>query len=730
MNKSPGKVGRTWLIAVPVSIVFLVMLLAARFLEIWPTRRPSFHDSFAEGRLSEWKSFGGNWQIYNAGARNDSDERGAKLVTGTRTWENYSLDADVLLLGQSGDAGVVVRSSDEEDGVDSYDGYYVGLRDHNNTVAIGRADHGWMEYQVAQLPGGIHPLQWYHLRVVAVGCEIAAKAYNPASNQSISVAMADSHCALTGGIGLRSYSSGGIWKQVRVAPAGIADLRSIEGNISVEHSAQSLQTEAGFNSMLLNSYRSGSGPSNISATDQMMHTHTPSLGSLRLVSSVNPPTVSVHGSVVLTSPLLIVQDSTGGVAIQGTSSAGLKIGDEIEISGRVIPQRFSASFEKPQTRLLWSGEPAPPISISSSQAAAGKFDDMFVEVEGYLEGAEFATEKIILNLETGHQHYRAILTGAPHNNLLEGLRPKSLLRLRGVCVVDPAFTENLTPFVILLRSSNDVTLLAGPPWWDVKYLIDAAWIMTALVLMGTILYLKAEQWRVRAVTEERARMARDIHDTLAQGFAGISLQLESALRGSPEEPIDSEHIKMALQMARQSRKEAHVTVAALRLLHSAPSLAAILEKVLKPQSLENELRVTISCFEAVARLPIETEIQILRITQEAVANAVQHSRASEVNVIISSDGRSISIAIRDNGCGFQPENAPSVEDGHFGITGMMERARNIDSTLTVESSYLGTTVFLSVPYPPSQHGLQFNFWYFARRSFWSLVRKPQLKEGQ
>ncbi len=175
---------------------------------------------------AEWHAFGGNWETYYGAIRNNSDERGAKFLSGSPGWTDYSVEADILLLGQNGDAGLIVRSSDEEEGVDSYSGYYVGLRDRDGTVAIGRADHGWIEYDAVPVKAGIHPFRWYHLRVVAVGCEIAALAVDPVTQLSTVATLNENEkdCARTGRVGLRSYSSGGIWKNVSVATAGPAEL--------------------------------------------------------------------------------------------------------------------------------------------------------------------------------------------------------------------------------------------------------------------------------------------------------------------------------------------------------------------------------------------------------------------------------------------------------------------------------------------------------------------------
>jgi hypothetical protein len=102
-----------------------------------------YRDSFANGKADEWKALGGTWEVANGAMRNDSDERGAKLLAGSFYWRDYSIEADVMLLGEDGDAGLVLRSSNEEEGVDSYRGYYTGLRRRDNSLVLGRADRGW-----------------------------------------------------------------------------------------------------------------------------------------------------------------------------------------------------------------------------------------------------------------------------------------------------------------------------------------------------------------------------------------------------------------------------------------------------------------------------------------------------------------------------------------------------------------------------------------------------------
>jgi signal transduction histidine kinase len=662
-------------------------------------QEPRYRDSFAFGITAEWHAYGGSWDSYEGAIRNNSDERGAKLITGSSGWADYIVDADLLLLGQNGDAGIIVRSSDEEEGVDAYNGYYAGLRDRNNTVVIGRADHGWMEYQAVPEKKAIHPFHWYHLKVIAVGCEIAALASDPETQQETVVAMHERDCARTGRIGLRSYSSGGLWKNVRVVPAGQAELSAIRKDAPVADSPELLQTETGFNSLLPYSGKVP-GPKDSSSNNPAMNIHTPPLSSLRFVSDIQPAQVTVRGSVVLTAPVLYIEDSTGGIAVDILQASSVKIGDELEVTGIVDPRAVGVMLRNAALRILWSRGPAPPLSVTASQAVTGAFDGMLIEIEGHLQAkSRVKGQSVVLDLQSGHQAYRAILQGARQDLMFDRLQPNSLLRLRGVCVADPAYTENLTSFALLLRSSEDVGIVAGPPWWDKRHLVEAALVLMILVVVAVFIYFRAEHWRMRAVVEERSRMAREIHDTLAQGFAGIALQLESALHGRRSD-VEPAPVAMALHMARQSRREAHRSIAALRTLHTDQSLENMLRKILRPQVAEANLELSFSTLGTPQRLSGESEGHVLRIAQEVVATAIQHAMATRIAVRLVFDDRKLLVEIEDDGRGFDVSAAPASQEGHFGITGMRERAASTKADLTIQSGSQGTKVSLAVPIPP------------------------------
>src|SRR6185312_4886983 len=143
---------RTALI-IPIGLILVGSLVVYALRRV--RARLPYHDRFAAHETEEWKPFGGTWEIADGAIYNRSDERGAKLITGSSKWTNYTLDTDLELIGHEGDVGVIVRSSQEEPGIDSYNGYYIGLRSVDSALVIGRADHGWMEGRPVSVPGGV-----------------------------------------------------------------------------------------------------------------------------------------------------------------------------------------------------------------------------------------------------------------------------------------------------------------------------------------------------------------------------------------------------------------------------------------------------------------------------------------------------------------------------------------------------------------------------------------------
>jgi hypothetical protein len=183
-------------------------------------------------RRDDWQPFGGAWQFVDGAMLNNSDERGAKLMNGDTHLSNYVIEADVQLLGQYGDAGLIVRANNEEVGVDAYNGYYAGLRDLDNTLILGHAGFGWVEYLRNRVVPRVVAQQWYHLKLLAYECDIVASATSLSGEATIA-AVEVPDCIRSGRFGLKSYQTGGRWRNVQVRPAARQELLNLVGRSEI-----------------------------------------------------------------------------------------------------------------------------------------------------------------------------------------------------------------------------------------------------------------------------------------------------------------------------------------------------------------------------------------------------------------------------------------------------------------------------------------------------------------
>ena len=202
----------------------------------------------------------------------------------------------------------------------------------------------------------------------------------------------------------------------------------------------------------------------------------------------------------------------------------------------------------------------------------------------------------------------------------------------------------------------------------------------------------------RAVLDERNRIAREIHDNLAQDILGISVQLELVARMMPAAAeVAKGHLDRARILVRNSMTEARRYVWDLRSQElQKKDLPAALRDTTKRLTAESEVEAVVEVAGPLRALPIEVETNLLRIGQEAINNAVKHAHANRIDVALNFDTRSVRLSVRDDGRGFDPNG--QIADGHFGLIGMRERAEQIGGVLTVDSaSARGTQIAVDVP---------------------------------
>src|SRR3989442_12021723 len=205
------------------------------------------------------------------------------------------------------------------------------------------------------------------------------------------------------------------------------------------------------------------------------------------------------------------------------------------------------------------------------------------------------------------------------------------------------------------------------------------------------------QSRQSAVTAERNRMARDIHDTLAQGFTGVIVQLEAVEEAmSRNQAVKaSGHLDRAGELARESLREARRSVQALRpQALEEKQLSEALKDLVEKMTRGTTVQAKFTLQGKRRKLPLEWETNLLRIGQEVLTNVVRHAWASEFKVLLVFDSSEIRLELRDNGCGFDPQRK---HEG-FGLQGMRERAEGMGGRLTIQSAAgKGTAISIVLP---------------------------------
>jgi PAS domain S-box-containing protein len=188
-----------------------------------------------------------------------------------------------------------------------------------------------------------------------------------------------------------------------------------------------------------------------------------------------------------------------------------------------------------------------------------------------------------------------------------------------------------------------------------------------------------------SILEERNRMAREIHDTLAQAFTGILLHVEAVAEEIPEESVTAQtHLETVDELARTGLAEARRSVAALRpKLLEEGDLFSALKHLTTQMKLSTGTNITCEIIGITHALPPNTEHHLLRIGQEALTNAVKYARATQINVELFCEETQCVLRIKDNGQGFNVEQV-SFSKG-YGLLGMSERVEQIGGELVIQS---------------------------------------------
>jgi signal transduction histidine kinase/sugar lactone lactonase YvrE len=309
--------------------------------------------------------------------------------------------------------------------------------------------------------------------------------------------------------------------------------------------------------------------------------------------------------------------------------------------------------------------------------------------------------------------YTAIHLSAPerveYSYKLEGLEPEWVSAGSRRLISYNSLDHGSYRFVVRARIPGGPASEQSFAFVLLPYFYETAWFRLLMVLLLLAAAWEVYQMRLRQiryrfglVLDERARLAREIHDTLAQGFVGISSQLDAVAMCMPEEGSTArKHLDLARRMARHSLTEARRSVMDLRAsVLEGQDLSAALESGARMWTAGSPVKVSVEVSGPQDPLPQEMEQHLLRIAQEAVTNVLKHASASRIGIRLDTGAKKLRLRIVDNGSGFEERDVFSSHGGHFGLLGMRERAQRLGGELHLASQPgSGTEVEVEVPLP-------------------------------
>ena len=419
--------------------------------------------------------------------------------------------------------------------------------------------------------------------------------------------------------------------------------------------------------------------------------------------------VHVRGIVVHHRPgaVLWVRDRDSSLRVDTTQKETLHPGDEVDVVGFPARGEYSAVLEDAVFRKLSSrGAPSPHVLTDFSSALQNDAD--LVQLEARLTELRRSADSVTLTLDWRQASIRAQMHLPENAPVPADWLTGSIVRVSGVCSV---ITDEAGPlgglweprsFQILLRSPADFSVIQPPPGWNAERVV---WVLSgflALAVGAVAVVMLASRRRVKdqehrramaeteftAILSERNRMAREIHDTLSQSLGAISVQLELA-RGHANEisAAARNHLGAALKLARAALTEARDSIWNMRSqVLEKGDLGQALERILVQMTEGMSVTPNMRIEGASRRLAPVIENNLLRIGQEAITNASKHAKPTRIDVTLAFDGRTVRLAVEDDGVGFLIESQSGGDHRNFGLVGIKERAELLGGTIEIKSA--------------------------------------------
>jgi signal transduction histidine kinase len=469
--------------------------------------------------------------------------------------------------------------------------------------------------------------------------------------------------------------------------------------------------------------------------------------------------VHVRGVVTLQKPgeCVYLQDLMGGLPVQSRQPIDLSPGETVDAVGFVsfenfLPALQDAVFRKTQVPLVT----LTPIPTSIAELQNGLFRADYISLTGRLiertvsRGRQESgpAGQTTLVLQNTNFTFTASTADQKDHAELAAIPIGSEIKVSGICLTEIDASGKLKSFQILVGNPNDIQVIKKPSWLTPQRLlfglailgfvliVIVTWTVTLSRKNSILRYFNRElenahialqqandqlearvkkrtaelkfqtnareesEVRFKAVLTERTRLAQELHDTVEQTLTGIAFQLDTALKLRLRNP---DHSLRLLELARtlmtKSQTEMRQSVWDLRVRAMEQfDLPKELAESARQSADGTDIQVHIQTQGEPRYLPEIVEENLLRIGQEACANAVKHSSASGIHIELEFHEDQVVLQIKDDGRGFNPQIAPGPRQSHFGLLGISERAKRIGGRFILETAPgQGTIVRVEIP---------------------------------
>jgi signal transduction histidine kinase len=395
-------------------------------------------------------------------------------------------------------------------------------------------------------------------------------------------------------------------------------------------------------------------------------------------------------------------------------------GSEIAVVGFPVLVGDTVALHTPDFRVGPRGPAPAPVDIAPADLARGRVHGELVRTEARILDTFVSGRECTLLFADGGPPFSARLTLAEGESA-PSLPHESWVRITGIAFPDqppitPAAAATSLPAAIrgasiLLRDADDLRLLRAPPFWTRARILAATAATLAgfllVVIWAALLRRKVRQQTAliaakierEKVADERARIARELHDTVEQELAGIGLQLDLALARVANAPARARAaLDLALRMLRRTQVETRRSIQDLRSdLLERTDLATALAEAAREFRDEKHAPVHDRVDQPASPLAALAEQHLLRIAREALANAARHARASRIDLVLENTPGGLRLVVSDDGVGFDPAQP---HPGHFGLQGMRERSLKIGARFALETRPgAGSRVTVDLPVP-------------------------------